>query len=689
MSYIIEYISPLITTKLTALGRQKLAKGELNFEYWSLGDSEFDYNNIDLLSNGQGDILQPKSMQPLSKSYLRKRNCDFLYELANENKGVQKCIIRNTIDPRGFFSSSGDTKDIIISSNYFKTAGYVDISNFNGTNQINLLTNTNYETGDYILFKVGNVIQGDVDIASTEEPILYLWYQLEKTPPSTIITLDRMLPDFSSYNNVSVAWMVFPGGESIENYYSEANPERVWNSEVLEFTNDCEIPLTTSPVWNMNNVWSESVLGTQPKHETYKCYGSTSYLGTKEYLGYNKDCPDVSNGSEDCEDKLASVLDDYVKGISIIHYSNLNKLIEYGEFLYINNNNRFKICLPTIMYHRRFFSDGVGDKLGMDFVSDKVEKFVEDSEIPYYDLIEDPSMVTGLPKVVGKVFHTLKIAVFHDEEILAALSYKSNRNFTLPYLEGTLIRPVNGLGTGVLPAGKAMYMTYALEADDGLKYTLPHQKYTKFVNSSNIDRDIDFAINDKGLLPYMRKKEFNWDGYGFYANRFKVLVQIVDNPDDRPNPSNWSAIDFTSNNITSNLGESINPTLFEQQLSENTGFRLTQSKLSTATTYDLSVLYFPEGGCGSDLQLGDERFLYGNVHATIASVVYKSIFNIVIDGNEIVESSNRTWDIGNPLFLTEIPIYDSNQELVMITKLSKPLEIEQNYKIGVEIQMDF
>ena len=46
--------------------------------------------------------------------------------------------------------------------------------------------------------------------------------------------------------------------------------------------------------------------------------------------------------------------------------------------------------------------------------------------INYYDLCDN------WDNVVGKVFPDLKIFVIEDQELLFALSYKSNRSWTLP-----------------------------------------------------------------------------------------------------------------------------------------------------------------------------------------------------------------------------------------------------------------
>ena len=93
---------------------------------------------------------------------------------------------------------------------------------------------------------------------------------------------------------------------------------------------------------------------------------------------------------------------------------------------------------------------GSGTTLGMRFVSDTIEKTLTNTDIEYYDLIEfsGMSVTPNAPLAVGKVFPQLKIVVIDNEELLAAMSYKSNRNYTLPDLSASLIPPIDGDCTG-------------------------------------------------------------------------------------------------------------------------------------------------------------------------------------------------------------------------------------------------
>jgi hypothetical protein len=115
MSYIIEKKSPLILTRLTAKGRQKLAKGALTWSYWSLGDSEVDYKNINLVPTELGtlNILKPKDFQPNTKTFIEKADCSILIPIEPAERQVIECCVKNKAIERGFFS--GTTDELITS----------------------------------------------------------------------------------------------------------------------------------------------------------------------------------------------------------------------------------------------------------------------------------------------------------------------------------------------------------------------------------------------------------------------------------------------------------------------------------------------------------------------------------------------------------------------------------------------
>jgi hypothetical protein len=136
----------------------------------------------------------------------------------------------------------------------------------------------------------------------------------------------------------------------------------------------------------------------------------------------------------------------------------------------------------------------------------------------------------------------------------------------------------------VLLVDSTIYLTYSLESTiDGLQTSLPCQDYVKLTNTTNAPKDIAFRISQTDLLPFMRKIEGGYDGLGFYADKFKLLYQIVSDENTRPDPGAWKSYDYTSTAITGNVGETIDPKKLEIQTPTITGFMLDTIKDSTAT----------------------------------------------------------------------------------------------------------
>jgi hypothetical protein len=190
----------------------------------------------------------------------------------------------------------------------------------------------------------------------------------------------------------------------------------------------------------------------------------------------------------------------------------------------------------------------------------------------------------------------------------------------------------------------------------------------------------------------MRKREdVTYDGYGFFADTFKILAQVVNkNTQPRPIPSNWRVIDFTSTNITGNSGETINPILFQNQNPNITGFIMTGLQYTGATTFNLgSELDMANASYYERLTFGDERLFYGNLRTYIGATIYKSLFNINIDGASISSSSNPTYEFGDDRYVSEIGILDSSQNLVLVGKLSRPIRISDSTTASIELTIDF
>ena len=698
MSYILKQSDPFINVKLTEVGRQKLASGLLNFSKWGVGDSEIDYGYMSPNTPGvDAKILRPKDRNPKIKTYLKDSADTFLQTIMPGELNLLSITVNNEADQRGFFTS-GTTGvstgwTVFTSSTYVSNTGFIDMSTFTGGTSIDLgitgLTNC-----DLIEFAFSNPVLGGLTPNVTNEASQWLWYKIQGQTGTTI-SVDRNLPDISGFysgtSGINVQYFIYPNCNDSNGCYPSGCTTSYWNTGTLEFNSSCDISISDVPIWCQNNVWCEELAGiSATTYQGYKSFGSIDYIGQKQYLGYSCSCTPSGTTINVCGDQN-SISDDVIKSIGIIHYTNNTISNFYGEFFYIDTTNDKLLTMdfPTLMWHRRsgFSGSTTGTYMGMSFVSSGDVKTVDTSDIEYYDLIEHPDMTidSSEPLVVGRVYPQLKIVSIHDEELLAALSYKSNRNWTLPQLKANLSNPVTGVGTGILEPNQTMFLTYQLDTDSGFTSTLPCQKYIKIINTSTTNKDVQFTIENIGLLPYMRQVEsINYDGRGFYAHNFNLLVQIVEDPDCRPSPTAWRQI--TWGGIS---GQTIDPLTLEDQNPLINDFVVTNSRYSGATTFDLSYLGLPLVSDTGILNFGDERFMYGNLNTWIGAKIYKTIFNLTVDGNYFTKTDNPTKDTATNLYFDEVGIYDNSGDLVIIGKFSTPIELTPGVTLGLELTLDF
>jgi hypothetical protein len=742
MSYINKQSTTLVRVKLTDIGREQLAKGQLTFANYMIGDSEVDYNYVkgwsefvpnigastgefwfpeadgNIVKNIYSKVLRPKDDNPFFSSFLLNQSNQFIFPL-NQQSNIQlvKGIVTNQADDRGFFSGSTVDSGLVAqtSSNFILEEGTIDLGNFDGTTDYTTYTQgvltldtalTATSVNDYIIFRFSNPTLGNVTGSTMTAATINTVYNITDIAGTTI-QVDRALPTLSAYAGTIITYYTLPGGDDpMDTYYGASSLSAYWNSGTLSFQNSCDICVDNIPVWNMNNVWTENPAGLYKDspinyHEN-NLFGSEQFVGTKQYLGYNRQIT-VTNTNSMMDSK--SYMDTFNKSICILHYTNSCISNFYGEQFYIDEETGklLNLDIPVMWHRRNDVGTGSGTTLGMRFTSDTIRKTLSsNNDIEYYDLIEYSGMSVSptLPLAVGKVFPQLKIVVIDNEELIAAMSYKSNRNYTLPDLAAELVTPVSGNCTGVLKAGESLYLTYWLEnVGTGTTGTttvttpvLPCQRYTVIDNKTNTDKDVQFRIGNLNELPYMRKREdVNYDGFGFFADTFKVLGQVVDKTtQNRPLPSNWKVIDFTSTNITVNTGETISPSLFENQNPNTTGFILTGSLYTGGTTFNLGdELDMSTASYYNKMTLGDERLFYGNLRTHIGATIYKTLFNITVDGASIATTSNSTFEYGEDRYVSEIGILDNNQNLVLVGKLSRPIRISDSTTASIELTIDF
>ena len=716
MSYIITGANPFVSIKLTEVGRQQLALGQLNFTSWAVGDSEINYDREAIVDANQSDVtlsacskvLRPVDREPNIKYFIKPSNSTTQYQPINaSNMNVVKAIVNNQAEERGFFVDAFTAFTTNLATNLTPVQEFVPNANLTGGTALTLTAATSgFSVGDLILLKVTDSIVGTLALNDTTTPTPNLWFKVQSISGNTVF-VDRNLPNYSA-DTAASSVLIYRGGE-VYDTISTGNTTSYWDSGTLSFNSNVNISCSDFPVWNMNNVWCVNLAGMSgnTSYEDFTKFGSYQYLGTKNpYLEYLCESS-ASTFNFNCNGPGISYPDDVHKSISIIHYTNNTISSMYGEFLYVDatNNKIVKVHLPNLMYHRSGYATGSGTTMGMTFIASGATQFIGSSDIQYIDLIEDPAFIssaTTTPLVVGKVLPQYKMIIFDDDEIVAAISYKSNRNWTLPFLAANIQAPSGGTSTGILLPNETIYLTYSLEMSGttgtsyGLMTSLPCQDYVKVTNNTPQPKDIVFRINETDLLPYMRKIEYGgYDGLGFYADSFKLMYQIVADQTIRPDAGQWKVYDYTSTAITVNVGETIDPKLLENQSPTVTGFVLDVLKDLSASTFNLyPILNMALNSQPNALQFGDERFFYGNIETFIGATIFKTIFDIRLNSSFFNTTNNPTRStdpLTNPpnIKVTDVGIYDSSQNLVCIGKLAQPVALEPGNTIMLELSIDF
>ena len=535
------------------------------------------------------------------------------------------------------------------------------------------------------------------------------------------VTLDRPTPDFSLFSSGCFARiLVYP--PNMTSLYDSVTPAPHWNTDVLNFESVCDTDEYDVKIWNMNIPWSENPAGLiDTISKDYTNFGSINYLGTKEYLGYMSDSGQTDTDSVyfyNSFDEKIVVEPKEQKAISIIHYTNNSIDYFYGEKFalqpYDPSNpddttgqaRNFKLHIPWLMWHKSteccngqtFWIDPPGfeeyDLFQVEYLLSSKNEDMNTPGIRYYHLWDTNPNENGLPSRVGKVFPDQKIIIIDDEEIIAAMSYKSNRNWTLPAPKLSLVTPNTcGVGesssTGVLTGDtEYMYVTYRLSNSMSFTNSLHCNYYMKIqgpslgcnaTSSQNVAVRFGSEFNCLNYVPFTPVTTTtttqsyittttticptNCDiNQGFVADTFEILCQKVTG-DERPNSSEWRIIDMTSQLS----GSTINGNITQEGLTGNT-FVITNDDYENAPIYNLNdyINLTPVGYSGTSLNFGDEYYFYGSLETDIQATIYEMRYKVNLSQSEFQSSSNPTWTKGNSSYITEIGLYDDKKNLMII-----------------------
>jgi hypothetical protein len=465
----------------------------------------------------------------------------------------------------------------------------------------------------------------------------------------------------------------------------------------------------------MNVPWSESPAGVfSNTHQNYELYSSVGYLGSKEYLGYNSDSGQIDSDSTyyyNSFSEKVSVLPSEQKAIAIVHYTNQSVDNFYGEKFATRDYDatspgdtgqarNFKLSIPWLLWHKNknktigqdFYVDPSGftsqNLFTVNYIKSKKDINFNDPGLRYYHLWDTNANDNGYPNRVGKVFPDLKIVTFDDDEIIAALSYKSNRSFTLPAPKLGLVTPntfsgVLGSTVGLLSGETdTLFLTYILY-DTAINSSMHCNYYSKISgnNQSLLSGTSDVLIRFGNEFPFLTQTTTG-SVSGFTADKIKLIVQrVTTTATTKPIVTAWKEIDITSQ-FTLVSGK------LTSSLMSGTTIQLTNDMYTnSATTYNLNnYVKLPTiGQTGVTLNFGGEYYFYGTIKTDITATIYVMNYLCNLGQTQFFDSSNPTWKGKNP-YISEVALYNADKELMVVSKIQSPEKRQgvQQYPIKID-----
>lgn len=244
--------------------------------------------------------------------------------------------------------------------------------------------------------------------------------------------------------------------------------------------------------------------------------------------------------------------------------------------------------------------------------------------------------------------------------------------------------------------GKTIFITYQFESgaysgntDYGFSSALHCRYITTITTDTLTSKKVGLFFDDDISFNFMAGQGQN-DGVGFTATKINALIQVQDGITDEvdtiePDPSAWRKYDVTDQITNHTVGERIDPT------------NLVGSTFSVDITsdpgqeYNLNYLNYPTQSQdrSENLSFGEETIFFGTVKTDIKAKVYASDIPIVLPLNEYNASTNPTWNGNEPVYISEIAIYDDQGRQVAKAKLNFPIKKDSNVARSIVLGLDF
>jgi PKD repeat protein len=272
--------------------------------------------------------------------------------------------------------------------------------------------------------------------------------------------------------------------------------------------------------------------------------------------------------------------------------------------------------------------------------------------------------------IVGKVFYDKKMVVITDQELNSVMNIAANRNWTLP-----TPRLTSAGGSGDNTTAATYYVTYSWRdtgttlSDTNLGYeqlgTL-HCKDVRTFTPSFDGEKIRLQVEDS---PWMA--EDYSIGTGFAHNELWVIIGSGSTDSTHADADSWYYSAFTNTSLSDGL-----------VIPDYSAFKAYNA---TYETWDIesdnaySPIFSHEVGLG---------YMSGNFETTI----YKMAATCVATNQEFNATQNPSYDDRptgrDSTYITEVALYNENNDLLMIGKLNKPIEKDETKYITIRMEID-
>ena len=689
MSFLHENESEHIAARITNEGRQKIAEGNFNVEYFQIGDSEFDYN-FDAY-NGITGTTNPsqKVFTPLDKDSIVK----YPYKVSQSSitgttygtpvQVSQIETIRNEMGPAGFVSKYiAYDEDICTGSTIECTYTQVPISAISGTTTL-YLTGGTFSDCEFITIAFTQLVGVDAVISGSSTSLIYKVLSYTSGVTVNTLTLDRNMPNMASICSGGFATVIC----------NKCNP---FFSGPYDTDLTC-LPNTQNPEdqqdpWTLNIVWSTEPAGMNvPTNADEEISGYTSnvFVSIKEFLGYGSSSGQTSNTGTTITNTFGDVVivtPEEQHSLAILHYSELNserepeKFFKYEDYISTNDSvvdallydedneevtdrQYFEIYIPFLYYERN-----TGSTIGARFFMGTTDYYINSTAIDTklnklkYRYLTDEQNVK-----VGKIFYNHKTIVFDDQEIVAILDYKSNRKYTLPIPRVAQVpvdtkcgvdgNPLEPLMSGT--TGQTVFVTYMLQYTGDTALNGLHCNHYSKITGTTLNADISLKFSDDSFQ-FMRTTNCG-NKTGYTANKIFVLAQLVDTG-DQPSPNFWKKIDVTSDIPVSGFTSGF----IDPDYLRGLRFVITNTEYNSAPLYDIEDYLgnFPDNPTidhpiysGSSYlmttpQFGDKQPFPGSIKLVRASDLAVMRFLVNLPSGTFESTQNPTYVSGKQKKIT-------------------------------------